>query len=475
MSLTKTLYIPVEIIDRELGGALLMAANAASRGWSVVLGGKQAVFSNMSRFRASPGIFFLKSVVPGEVFMQDEIIAHGHRVVSLDVEGLVPSNGEAGVRLRYSSKSIEKSDLLFFWGDEHFAAVREIYPEAQERACVTGSPIIDEVRVRAARYSAMINRKPRKKILIGTSCGFANHINGIEFSRQMRRNAYADNLSDNEKHTLDLEAELDLEIFEYWKKIVPLIAEKFSEYDVVLRPHPSESVKFWKKHLKAYSNLRIDSGKSILEELLGADVYVHFNSTSAIISNILNVPTIMPMPTFDELLRERITYVKDVSILAETEEELFRLISNVLFQRYCSENSKCLSRYCQNLKEKSVPAAVAIINALETKYNFQSNNFTLHRQRYREKLSVSFRRSKYFLLWLLSLFYWAAKRKVDNSLPPVNAYNSARAKQPKTSLRRLKSLIDSLVDKSVLETLQVDKITTNIFIIRLKKRNDSKT
>lgn len=466
MTLTRTLYIPVEIIDRELGGALLMAANAASRGWFVVLGGKQAVFNNMSRFSTLPGIFFLKSVVPGEVFKQEEIIENGHRVVSLDVEGLVPSNGEAGVRLRYSAESIEKCDMLFFWGEKHHAAVRDVYPEIGGRARVTGSPIIDEIKVRGARYSAAGNSGPKKKILIGTSCGFANHINGIEFSREMRRNAYSDNVSDEEIRALELEAHLDLEIFEYWKKIVPLVAENFLDCDVVLRPHPSENVEFWRSYLKKHENIRIDAGQPILEELLGADVYIHFNSTSAITSTTLGIPTVMPMPMLEESLRERVTYVADISSLAKTPDDMIRLISDALAKHSRSEIPQELLRYCENLKSGTMPASNAIIEELDKAYTFGSSSQVLSRQSHREGLLVFLRKVKYFLLWLLSIFFSLAGYKPARALPPLNAYKSAKAKQPVTSLPKLQSVMANLFEPSVMRTLRTKEISTNLFTIQ---------
>ncbi len=466
MHLTRTLYIPIEIIDRELGGAILLAATAVSRGWSVVLGGKQALFNNISRFSASPGIFFLKSVVPGEVFKQDEIASYGHRVVSLDVEGLVPSNGEAGVRLRYSAESIEKSDLLFFWGEEHFASVRKVYPQIDGRACVTGSPIIDEIKVRSARQLATQNSKQKKKILIGTSCGFANHINGIEFSREMRRNAYSDNVSHAEILALELEAQLDIEIFEYWKKNVPLIAENFPDCDVVLRPHPSENVEFWRSYLKAFQNVRVDSGQPILEELLGANAYIHFNSTSAITSTILGIPTFMPMPPIEESLRERVTYVADISTLAGTPNELMGLIGDALARQSRKDIPKELYRYCENLKLGAIQASDAIIDIIERKYVFSSAGLTLGRRSCRERLLVFLRKSKYFLLWLLAILFASIGYKAARTLPPLNAYKSAKAKQPITSLAKLRLVIAGLIEPPVLPVLKTEQIAKNLFTIK---------
>ncbi|MDG1143278.1 MAG: hypothetical protein P8N92_01350 [Burkholderiales bacterium] len=469
MAYTKTLYIPLEIIDRELGGALLMAVEAISRGWTVVLGGKQAIFNNMSRFSDSPGIFFLKSVVPGEVFKQKEIAAFGHAVVSLDVEGLVPSNGKAGVCLRYSDESIQLSDLLFFWGREHYEAVCSVYPQIKELARISGSPIIDEVKVRGAKFIKGENVQKKKKILIGTSCGYANHINGISFSKEMTRNAYGKNVSEDDIFALEMEAELDQQIFEYWKKVLPLIAKSFPDSDIVLRPHPSENSNFWREYLKIYTNVRVDVGQPILEELLDAAVYLHFNSTSAITSTILNIPTLMPMPSMPQALRDRVTYVAKISKLAKTESELLYFLNEFVNESNHILPSKDLSAYCENLQQGSESASKLILNELEKKYKFGLRALALKSRTFDESVIVSFRKVKYFTLWVGAIFFNVCGYQPKRLFPPLNAYKSAKSKQPKTSLAKVYSEMSKLMEMSTIESLDCKSIATNLFIIRGKK------
>ena len=55
----------MEIFHRELDGNLLLAAHAAKRGWTVVLGSKHDLFG---RAAINPtGTYLLKSIVPGEL------------------------------------------------------------------------------------------------------------------------------------------------------------------------------------------------------------------------------------------------------------------------------------------------------------------------------------------------------------------------------------------------------------------------
>lgn len=291
----------------------------------------------------------------------------------------------------------------------------------------------------------------------------------------MRRNAYADNVGHDEILALELEAELDIEIFEYWKNIVPKIAQQFQDCDVVLRPHPSENVDVWRSCIKSLKNVRIDAGQPILEELLDASVYIHFNSTSAITSLILGIPTLMPMPTLKQSLRERITYVSGISELGKTTDELIQLIGLALTQNIAKNPPEALFRHCENLKSGSLPAAEKIIDKLEKTYQFGSNNFNLQRQNTFEVLIVLLRKTRHFLLWILALFFRISGIKLGRSLPPLNAYKNATAKQPKTSLVRLHSLMENLIETDIFQRLKVESIATNLFIIRCGVvQNDSK-
>jgi len=469
--INKHLFIPVEIFDRELGGAILLAEEAASRGWSVILGAKQAVFQNMSRFRDTKGIFFLKSIVPGEVFKQNEIISYGHSIVSLDVEGLVPSNGESGVRLRYSSESIQKTDLLFFWGRNHYNEVFKYYPIIADKSFITGSPIIDEIKQKKISDNSS-KVSINKKILIGTSCGFANHINGLEFSKKMTQNAYSNNVDNNQIVELENEMDLDIFIFEYWKNIIPLISHSFPDADIVLRPHPSENYDYWKSfvRLNRLINIRIDFGTSILNELPSSDVYIHFNSTSAITAAILNIPTIMPIPTMDEVLESRITYVKNISQLARNSRELIDLISlSFEKKKFIQTSLEELYPYCENLNDSCNNASKAIMNSIESNFEFSDDSSIIRRQKIGELILNFLRKSKFFFLWILSSLSYHFTGKISSKLPPHNAYKSAKAKQPYINISSFKQKVQQLIKVNSQKNLQVSRISRNIFLIKLTK------
>ena len=42
------------------------------------------------------------------------------------------------------------------------------------------------------------------------------------------------------------------------------LARKFKNYNIVLKPHPNENVKFWKDFIKNYPNIKLLLGKILV-------------------------------------------------------------------------------------------------------------------------------------------------------------------------------------------------------------------
>jgi len=462
--ITKTLYIAVEIFDRELGGALLLASYAASRGWKVVVGGKQAIFNNMSRFREMPGVFFLKSIVPGETFKQKEIASYGHKVVSLDVEALVPSNGKAGVGLRYSKESIELADLIYFWGEKHYNSVYSVYPEIKSKSIITGSPIVDEIILRK-------NNRPKRrinhiKILVGTSCAYANHLNGIDFALRMSRCAFGNNLGEKERREIENEALLDKKIFEFWKEIILKLASEFKTCEIVLRPHPSENKEFWRTYIRNLKNVRIDENTPILDEMINSDVYIHFNSTSSMISNILEIPTFMLLPKLNTNLLDRITFVKDLSITASSCDHLIKKIKECVENPEKTYVRKDLSQYCINLTSEKFSSSELIIDSLEKRFDFLESHGNILKRSFQEYLYVKMKKTKFFILWVFGIIFSLLNIQAKKYVLPKNAYKNARAKQPITSLKTINKKMSNFTKVQTDSNIIARQIQKNLFVIK---------
>jgi len=442
-----------------MGGGLLLACEAVSRGWNVIFGGKQAIFYNLSRFREMPGVFFLKSIVPGETFIQKKLKSYDHKIASLDVEGLVPSVGEAGVKLRYSQESIDLSDLIFFWGEKHYKSVFDVFLNVKDKSYVSGSPIIDEIFMRKKERKDKNNEC--NKILIATSCGYANHMNGIKFAKRMTANAFSENINDADKQKLQYEAELDLEIFKYWQKMIPFISARYKNHQIIVRPHPSENIDFWDRFTINLSNVVVRQGGSIIDEMVDANIFLHFNSTSSITALLLGIMPIMIFPNIPKEYIERITYAKDLSLLANTEQDLIDLINQSIKPYNNKENHKVLYDYIHNLHSDENSAKL-IMDFIEEKNEYLTQKVKLQKRTFKE-FSVSHIKSTRFYSQVLlnkslNLFFnWE-----NSNWIPSNGIRNSKLKQPKINVEYLRTYMSKLGLEDYHS--RVIKITNNLFL-----------
>lgn len=472
----------MEIFDREIGGGLLLAIYAIKDGWQVILGGKASIFPNLSRFKKMPGVFFLKSIVPGEIHVQKNILKYGHKITSLDVEGLVPSNGEAGVRLRYSEESIQVTDYLFFWGIKHYESVYNIYPIIKNKSIISGSPIIDDIMLKN-NYRNKIKLKKLKKILIGTSCGYSNHISGKDYSKRMTENAIGNNIDPSELKKINNEVILDEIIFHFWKDFIPELSNKFPDTKIIVRPHPSEDKEFWEKYLKSCDNIKVNKIGSINDQMVDVDAFIHFNSTTTIASRIFGIPTFMVLPDIEESLYDRITYVKDYSINITSVEEFSNIIdyeTDKLNKLYLKND---FSEYFINNNITNFNSSELMLQSFNNHFEFIDIEGQLNRIELKEYLRNKKNIIRYRIFWFLRIVlekfiiinsYIIPKnpltriKKYKNNLPPRNSYKYSEAKQPNIPTKSIHKLINNYNNDL---DIDIKKISKNLFLLKQRYNN----
>jgi len=460
-----------------MGGGILLAINAIKDGWQVILGGKASIFPNLSRFKKMPGVFLLKSIVPGEIHVQKNILKYGHKITSLDVEGLVPSNGEAGVRLRYSEESIQLTDYLFFWGIKHYESVYKVYPIIKNKSIISGSPIIDDIMLKR-KDMAKIKLTKLKKILVATSCGYSNHISGKDYSKRMTENALGKNLDPIELKKINNEMTLDEIIFCFWKEFIPELSNEFPDIEIIVRPHPSEDKEFWEKFLKSCKNVKINKIGSINDQMVDIDAFIHFNSTTTITSRIFGIPTFMVLPDIEESLYDRITYVKDYSINITSVEQFTNFVdyeTDKLNKLYLKND---FSEYCINNNKTNFNSSDLMLQSFNKHFEFIDNEGQLKRiglkDYLRNKKNITLRRTFWLFRIILESvinlkFHIIPKnsltkiKKYKNNLPPRNSYKYSEAKQPNLPTKSIHKLINNYNNDL---DIAIKKISNNLFLLK---------
>ena len=291
----KFVYYPIEIYSREIEGALLVAADLTDNGYTVLIGGKQELFSRIPNLK--PGLFLLKSIVPGEVRFLEKIKQFGHKIIVHDIEGLVPSVGKSGTLLRYSEETIALTDKILVWGERQANDLCSAFGAARQKVYVCRHPASELWYVRGKRVTPNTNSNRINSILVATSFPFCNHINQDQSAFKAVKNAFGDSGSPELLDQIQLDADLQTFIFPRFQEFVISICRTFSYAAVIIRPHPTENREAWEKICQKYTNARLDENISIDPSLATVDALVHFNSTTSIQAHVSGVESFMFYPS----------------------------------------------------------------------------------------------------------------------------------------------------------------------------------
>ncbi|KZC99070.1 MULTISPECIES: surface carbohydrate biosynthesis protein [unclassified Thalassospira] len=325
----KFLYIPMELVVRELDGKALLAAVCASRGWNVFVGQKRAL---MARCKSLPqGVFLVKSATPNEFNQLKLIFDAGHRICVLDEEGLVDQVSSFESQLRYNSDTLSIVDKMLFWGEMQCNAFSKALPEFESKAVLTGSPRSDFwVDYARAVYGKAIKDHQRDfgdYIFVPSSFGGAAHRMGTEYGVGLTFEMAGKGISSHMTRLLQAQGELLRITFNEYYQFLPELAQQFPETSFVVRPHPSETHEMWKRLEQAHANIHVVYNGSVTSWILGSRAMLHFRSTTSVEGYLLGVPVLTYEPRVPEYLDiADLELPAAVSLRAENRREFTTLV-----------------------------------------------------------------------------------------------------------------------------------------------------
>tara|TARA_A100000164_G_C21941261_1_gene790838 strand:- start:1601 stop:2974 length:1374 start_codon:yes stop_codon:yes gene_type:complete len=294
------IYLHVEISSRELDSKLLLATLAASRGHDIIVSDLIGILKGIDNNLLAPGIFHTKSLTPGEdkIERHKKLIDKGYMITSIDEEGNLNEHGyQLFARQRYSNKTIEQASAIFGWGSEDIDTLKEIYSNHSKKIFKTGSPRADLWKSSFSNYWKAPSNLPKKPfLLIASNLGYANNIRSfkeyIKFEKKIGRFERDPNLL---RKRFGETAE-DFNKFFYFIEAIKYLSKNANDYDIVLRPHPSEDIETWKIFLSDIKNVHIIREGPINAWLNKSFAVMHNSCTTALEATVSKKPLITYIP-----------------------------------------------------------------------------------------------------------------------------------------------------------------------------------
>ena len=302
------LLIPVENQVREFDAKLLLACIAARRGFSAVIGSRREMEFRIASYPRS--LYLSKSMTIRSALLFKVAHKVGHNIVAWDEEALVHLPPETYFSDRLSPSSIRYVSHLLAWGQDNAELWRQ-YPNLPNGIPIhlTGNPRADMLRSEMRPFFAEDVEKIRKSygnfILVNTNF---NHVNAFspdmnlfkpvknpgetpKFGRGARgmSREFAEGLRDHKQA-----------VFQDFQKLIPALEQSFSEYTIIVRPHPTENQEIYRNIAAQCERVQVTNKGNVVPWILASRAVIHNCCTTGLEAYVMGVPAISYRATVND-------------------------------------------------------------------------------------------------------------------------------------------------------------------------------
>lgn len=296
-----TVLIHVEVSARELDSKILLAVLAASHGHDVILGDVIGA-AEVGLFRKA--VFHTKSVTPAKKLLKRHgtINRMGCKITSQDEEAYLVEYGyESFGARRFSFQTIDQVGAIFCWGADDFEYLCRTYPSLSNRIVMTGSPRADLWRDRFSDFWSKVQSTPGQPFLLVASNMGVRRTSLSDRVRGLQNSGYFERDPSLKVNLLFREARYN-EMLAHFVLAISFLAETRPGYQIVVRPHPNESVETWETLLGGIPGVSVIHAGSITAWVQRAFAVMHNGCTTALESTISGTPVVTYVPVQSEFL-----------------------------------------------------------------------------------------------------------------------------------------------------------------------------
>lgn len=275
-----TIYICVEIKNREYDSQILLALSSALRGYRVYLGTHAAIYALVKKKTQKDGIFLDKSTQPLTRVLWNRERMEFYCVLDAELSPvLVELTARKILPSRIYPGTENLIDKFLVVGPVIEKVAKDYFSDSSALVVMTGWPRIEMWMQdpKLLHYEKIIDIKRRfGKFLLFTS-SFGN----VRDPLVTQHLSNADPIRETEFNTL----ENMIKQHSNFKETIKLLQQWDSDNTVpsiVVRPHTSEPVSVWKRELGRLHKTHVVQEGDISPWLMAAEGLIHYGSTSAI-------------------------------------------------------------------------------------------------------------------------------------------------------------------------------------------------
>ena len=147
----KTVYLPIEIYNRDFHSKSVLAYYLIKKNFSVILGRKAEIHEMITQ--KTQGIYFGVVTVDNYSSFYKKLKLLGHKIIVLDEEGLVTFEKKMYLDLKVSETTIKNIDHLLVWGNENKKILLSSKcSKFRNKIHVTGNPRIDLLKKNIVQF-----------------------------------------------------------------------------------------------------------------------------------------------------------------------------------------------------------------------------------------------------------------------------------------------------------------------------------
>jgi surface carbohydrate biosynthesis protein len=433
-------------------GRIILASYLAEKNYKVILFFKGHT-DDVLRY-CPRGIYFHFGIVTNYYKVIKKIKQLGHIVVAWDEEGFVFPSDDEYVNNRIDSKVYNELTKYFLWGDHQKNLLKKKVNDLSISATI-GHPRFDLFRSEFREYllneSKKIKQQFGKFILLNTKFNSNHFLGKNQAIDRLKEAQYFGNKNKFENFHKE-KVKYNNSTFQYYLNLIPKLSKRFSNHNVIIRPHPSENFNTWKEIAikNELRNVYVIHEGSVLQWLLAAEIMIHNGCTTGVESFILDKPSILYKPIIDN--RFDIFLIDQLSKEINKEKVLLDTLNENLI------NKKTLfSNDDKKVKKSILRKYVCGIDGISSSENI-----------YNELKKLNFKESKmnhnYFFHLRKKIFFKNAKEQFKKFILEGDEKKYLNHKFPNLTLKELNSTRDKLNESNNLYiNTKIKKISSNIF------------